>query len=298
MYSIKSWLSVIMLFCHTKYSVGDSFEERAISAVSLVERNLHINACIQNASTKAKQFYPTGTRYYAVLWISMYSRDCFINKDLLPKDKENRFPYRLNKELRCQNFSQRDPHIRSIFITVSNIINDALAIFFSQPYNQLFRGVAMDWPYADRTKFVEEGFFSCSTDVNPALNFASGNILLIIKELRGVYIADYVQEKFAYQKEVLGTTVKMFLIEGKVSDEAEINTTMSKLPVNRALHPNNPKEIMYVRQVYSPSREEIDAVIKEQDTLNEAYCSAACRVNSVMLHICSLLALLHAISAV
>ncbi|XP_060561405.1 uncharacterized protein LOC132721163 [Ruditapes philippinarum] len=250
------------------------FQTRAENTIQVVEKNLHVEQCIQSAKEKANSVNEKyGDRHFAALWISMYSRICNIDENLLKQDKtQNAFPFRLNKEIRCLKNTKRDPIIRETFVKVRNIINEALDVFPKERHIQLYRGMTA-WNFHNKKYFVEEGFFSTSSDATPAFRFANGKYFLIVQDMDGFKIDNYVDERFKYQKEVLGKTGKMFEINRKVTDDAQIKAILSELSINfdRVSGVDYPDTIIYIREVSVPSQ--LQAVINQQWSSMERYCS-------------------------
>ena len=189
------------------------------------------------------------------------------------QDKDlNEFPFRLNKEIRCLRNTNRDAIVRETFVKVRNIIDKSLDIFGMRKYQVLYRGMT-SWNFYDRKYFVEEGYFSTSTDPTPALKFANGKYFLIVEGMYGLEIAEYVQDKFKYQKEVLGKSGKMFEIIKKINDSAQITQILTNLAVNKdkLVGIAYPHTIVYIKEVSIPNM--IQSVINQQWTSMENYCS-------------------------
>jgi hypothetical protein len=196
-----------------------------------------------------------------------------IDENLLKQDKtQNAFPFRLNKEIRCLKNTKRDPIIRETFVKVRNIINGALDVLDMEMHVKLYRGMTA-WNFHNQKYFVEEGFFSTSTDATPAFRFANGKYFLIVQYMGGVKIDKYVEERFKYQKEVLGKSGKMFEINLKVTDDAQIKAILSKLSINfnRVSDVDFPDTIIYITEVLQPSK--LQAVINQQWSSMESFCS-------------------------
>ncbi|XP_060561393.1 uncharacterized protein LOC132721154 [Ruditapes philippinarum] len=264
----------ILLIIKGYETTKSQFQILAENTTKIVERNLHVQQCIQSAREKAYSVNEKyGDRHFAALWISMYSRFCMIDTNFLEQDRiENAFPFRLNKEIRCLKNTKRDPIIRETFVKVRNIINGALDVFGMKRHVRLYRGMT-EWKFNNQNYFVEEGFFSTSTDPTPAFRFAKGKYLLIVQNMNGVRIDKYVEERFMYQKEVLGKSGKMFQIKRKVTDYAEIKEILSDLKVNlvKVSGVDFPHTIVYISEVSVPS--ERQSVIEKQWPSMKSYCS-------------------------
>jgi hypothetical protein len=91
--------------------------------------------------------------------------------------------------------------------------------------------------------------------------------------MNGVRIDKYVEERFMYQKEVLGKSGKMFQIKRKVTDYAEIKEILSDLKVNlgKVSGVDFPHTIVYISEVSVPS--ERQSVIEKQWSSMKSYCS-------------------------
>jgi len=181
-----------------------------------------------------------GNRFFAAIWISMYSRLCHIEPRYLKYQdtKSTNFPFRMNKELRCAFHSLRDPTVKDLFRNASRMINEALGIMKPRRFTNLYRGLTT-FPFAQNTYFIEDGFFSATVDLNVALRFAQGQILMVVEEMSGVYIAEYAEPRFKDQKEVLGLLRSTFKITKIVDDPGEIK---EKFPSH------TPQQVIYVIQ--------------------------------------------------
>ncbi|XP_045204511.1 uncharacterized protein LOC123557230 [Mercenaria mercenaria] len=247
----------------------ESFFYRSHDALQHISYKLDIFRCSKAAWDKATRVSPRNPgRFAAITWISMYSRLCHIDKRLLIEDLQNsNFPFRLNKELRCTLHKNRNREVRDIFLKAGNMIDEALDILKPTLYTEnLYRGLT-DFPYRDL--FIEDGFFSTTKDIHVALGFAKGNILQIITHMYGVYIANYAEERFRYQKEVLAKRQAMFQIGRKVTDEGQIKQIIEGLKLRKKrLYP---KEIIYMEQVFL-SDDVRNELSRNQQSQSHPYC--------------------------
>lgn len=250
----------------------DDFPQKAEKAMQNVAKAFGIQNCIDRAKADAqKKGYKQKDRYfYAAAWIGMYCHQCDIPNEYLPQDKTlKNFPFRLNKELRCDFETTRDPAVKARFQEVSHILNEALDILGEpQPYQKLFRGYTV-FPYTGANFFLDEGYFSTSKDINVALKFADGKTLMIITDMTGSFISQFAEKKFQDQKEVLATTGSQFQVNQKVTNKQDIINIlkpykpMTKLP--------QPQEILLVTQV-SLSAADLNQVLDAQHKTDVGYC--------------------------
>ncbi|XP_045203285.2 uncharacterized protein LOC123556560 [Mercenaria mercenaria] len=270
-FSILIWIFCVSKSFQQPQGYRTKFQHESIKTIEFVSNRLQIQRCLNAARDKVKQVGACpGDQYEAIVWMSMYSRLCTIDKRLLTEDKHiNNFPFRLNKELRCSfTVYRRDPRVRTIFLQAGVMIDKAIDVLNPYPYqSNLYRGLE-DFPYADQNEFVENGFFSATTDINVALHFANGNILLIVERMYGVYIADYAQERFRHQREVLAKRHSMFRIRQKVTNSKHISEIIAKLKLR--ITRRYPKEIIYIYQII-PGSHVIEMISDAQSRRQQSY---------------------------
>lgn len=261
------WLLICCLTFFGVYAVNDDYQSRAYDLMTRVSRQFLVQDCIDAAQQKAGQFYPGGPQHFAIAWISMYSRLCHIPQRQLRQDiTVNNFPFRLNKELRCAFHTGRDPTVKDTFQQVGDIINEALQIMRPRHWRDLYRGLET-FIYRNQSYFVEEGFFSASTSLYTGLVFAKGKILMIVRSMTGVYIANYAEDRFQIQKEVLAQTRSVFRVTDTINDNNQVNDIMSQLRPPQNLQ--KPREIIYVEQVTNVN---LNAVLPVQRANAITYC--------------------------
>jgi len=196
----------------------------------------------------AKLIGGQGNRFFAAIWISMYSRLCHIEPRYLEyqdtkRSTDRNFPFRMNKELRCafQRNNLRNPNVKDLFLSAAHMINEALGVMKPRMFTNLYRGLTT-FPFAQNTYFIEDGFFSATVDLDVALDFAKGQILMVVEAMRGLNITDYAEPRFTYQKEVLGLNGSTFEITQTVDDPVEIKNF-------KMFSSNTPRAVIFVKQV-------------------------------------------------
>ncbi|XP_052807519.1 uncharacterized protein LOC128236589 [Mya arenaria] len=248
-----------------KESKADIFARKALDTMKEVDARFQIGSCITKAREKAGSLgYINGASHFAISWISMYSRYCPINLALLEDKDVNNFPFCLNKELRCMYHTGRNSQIQAVFQGAANIIDMSIRFEGTKQYKMVYRGMTFN-PYAGQTAFVEEGFFSASISKDIALGFAKGKILMIVERMYGLYIADYAEDRFSRQKEVLGLKNSYFEVTDRITDSAEID----KLFPNLKHYLKKPTEVIYV---YQKSNANVDGVLNIQHQQSLQYC--------------------------
>lgn len=265
---------IVLAILATSAANSEDFATRALNTIKDIGNRFRIYHCLEDARAKASSFrFNDRDKRFAVTWISMYSRFCKIDRSVLMQDKStNNFPFRLNKELRCAFHTGRNKDVRIAFQHVGSIIDEALSIMEprnSSNYSNNFRG-DKDFTYRSQQYFVEEGFFSTSRDINIALGFARGNTLMIVESMTGVYIADYAQDRFQRQQEVLHKTNSVFKITRIVNNTNDIKNEMLRLKANR--NQRQPREIVYVRQVTNININNKNNLRAQQRSLSLSYC--------------------------
>jgi len=220
-----------------------SFSAKANLLLQDVSNKFNIKNCTFGARDDAARTYgSSGDRFFAAIWIIMYTNKCLMDQESLTQEKHlNDFPFRLNKELRCALHQGRDPKVRDIFLKAGRMINKALEIMKPKLYPTLYRGVKK-FLFADEAYFIESGFFSATEDCDVALSFAEGQILLVVESMHGVKINDVVRPMYPREEEVLGLHGSTFKIIKTVDDPDEIR---------QAYPTNTPSKVIHVKQVKS-----------------------------------------------
>lgn len=206
---------------------------------------------------------PTGEKYHAIMWINMYTKICYIRKGLENYwPSFNKFPMRLNWELRCAHI-KRNMNVQKLFIRAATKIDSALIYLQNKPkyYRRNYRGVkTFDYK---RGHYFEPGFFSTTTRLQTAINFADGNILKIVEVLSGYAIKNYSDSP--QQNEVLCNSQSLFKILKFEENGDKIKEFMDS---ERSVKGKVPKVLVWMKQVQIDNTSEgiIDAQLNSQET--------------------------------
>ncbi|XP_052796121.1 uncharacterized protein LOC128228696 [Mya arenaria] len=274
MTSNRSTLSlaiVVVVIIGLAGGVEFAYVKESESTINEVTEVLHIGDCITASKAEASRLgYLSGELHYAVTWISMYSRICHINETLLSKDTDtSNFSFHLNKELRCSFHLERYTTTGQTFKRAAHVISNSLYMIGFQKYNSLFRGVN-NFNYRNRSYFIEYGFFSASRSLRVALRFADGGTVLIFKDMNGVPISNFAQDRFEYQQDVLGPPNSTFLIDAVTKDKTTISNALKPYPIWSDV--KVPTEIIYLTYI-ADDNEKAEAMKQVRPDLPTHFCS-------------------------